>query len=257
MIPKIIHQIYWDFYGNNKDIPKKWKSYHQSWKDKFPEPEYQHILWDYDKSKDLIEKEYNWFLETWNNYPKHIQRVDTVRYFILYHYGGIYADLDCEVRENFYQYLDQKNINLAQSPYQEDGIMNNLMASPEKVELWKKVFDTLENKKNILSTLESTGPRVLKNTFKERNLINILDYNNFNPLKKRPYFYGLVENSFFTPIDNSKSKNWNKAYVVHHGSESWRNEEILHFIYANKIKIFIFLLLVIFLLTKKYVLFTN
>jgi mannosyltransferase OCH1-like enzyme len=44
MIPKIIHQIYWDFYGNDKEIPKKWKNYHNTWKKKFPEPEYKHFL---------------------------------------------------------------------------------------------------------------------------------------------------------------------------------------------------------------------
>ena len=38
-IPKIIHQIYWDFSEQNKPIPEKWKKFHQSWKDNFPEPE--------------------------------------------------------------------------------------------------------------------------------------------------------------------------------------------------------------------------
>ena len=246
MIPKIIHQIYWDFYGNNKDIPKKWKSYSQSWKDKFPETEYQHILWDYDKSKDLIEKEYNWFLETWNNYPKHIQRVDTVRYFIMYHYGGIYADLDCEVRENFYLDLDQNNINLAGNPYSRNPkhTMNNLMASNKKNEKWKKVFDELDKRKKNIFTLNSTGPSILINSLKEEN-IKVLSYNEYNPLKKRGFFRHLVEN-IFTSLDEEKTKGWNTAKVVHHGSESWAQEEILHLIKNYGIIIILLILLIYF-----------
>jgi mannosyltransferase OCH1-like enzyme len=206
--------------------------------------------------RDLIKNEYTWFLENFDNYPKHIQRADSVRYFILYHYGGLYADLDCEVREGFYQYLDQNKINLAQSPYHDDGMMNNLMASPKKIELWKNVFSTLETKKNISSTLESTGPGVLTDTFKEKNNINVLGYNEFNPLKKRPYFYGLIENTFFVPLDNEKAENWHKAYVVHHGSESWRREEILTIIYENKFFLFLFFVLLI-LFVGKYALYSN
>jgi mannosyltransferase OCH1-like enzyme len=45
-------------------------------------------------SRDFIAKEYPWFLSTYDGYAFPIQRVDTVRYFILRHYGGIYLDLD-------------------------------------------------------------------------------------------------------------------------------------------------------------------
>ena len=251
MIPKIIHQIYWDFYGNNKDIPEKWKSHHQSWKDKFPEPEYQHILWDYDKSKDLIEKEYNWFLETWNNYPKHIQRADAIRYFILYRYGGIYADLDCEVRENFYQYLDQNNINLAESIHSNEkrNTMNHLMASDKNNEKWKKVFSNLEKKKKLGSTIESTGPAIL-NVLKDEN-INVLSCKDFNPLKKRPWWRYHIENTFFTTLDEEKMKYWDSAKVVHHSSESWYTEEAYHYIKTYRIFILI-MLFVLIIFTKKF-----
>jgi mannosyltransferase OCH1-like enzyme len=45
-------------------------------------------------SRDFIATEYPWFLSTYDGYSLPIQRVDTVRYFILRHYGGIYLDLD-------------------------------------------------------------------------------------------------------------------------------------------------------------------
>jgi len=39
-------------------------------------------------------KEYPWFLETFDSYPYNIERADVIRYFALYHFGGIYLDLD-------------------------------------------------------------------------------------------------------------------------------------------------------------------
>jgi mannosyltransferase OCH1-like enzyme len=45
-------------------------------------------------SRDLLAKEYPWFVETWDHYRFPIQRADSIRYFILAHYGGIYIDLD-------------------------------------------------------------------------------------------------------------------------------------------------------------------
>lgn len=226
MIPKIIHQTWKD-----KNIPKKWQSYHKSWRDNFPDPEYTHILWTDEDNRNLIKDNYNWFLETYDNYPKNIQRADAVRYFILHYYGGIYADLDCEVRENFYDDLTQDNINLAASPYGPDGKMNNLMASDKGNEKWKIVFDELMKRKKILATTKSTGPCVLDSL--ENKTIRLLDVDNFNPLKMRPWWRHYIENAFFLRLDEEKSKNWDKAKVVHHGTESWAQEEIYHEIKNN------------------------
>jgi mannosyltransferase OCH1-like enzyme len=33
-------------------------------------------------------------VNTWDNYAFPIQRADSIRYFVLYHYGGIYLDMD-------------------------------------------------------------------------------------------------------------------------------------------------------------------
>lgn len=238
MIPKIIHQTWKD---NN--IPKKWKDYHQTWKRHFPENEYKHILWTDENNRNFIKNNYNWFLETYDNYPRNIQRADAIRYFILYHYGGIYADLDCEVRENFYDDLDQNNINIAESPFHDNCLMNNLMASNKDNQTWKIVFKQLEKNKNILMTGASTGPGLLNDSF-TTNEINTLPYRNFNPLKKRQWYRYYIENMFFTPLDNKKSENWDKAKVVHHSSESWAYEEV-EYLVKKFIYPIIFILLII------------
>lgn len=52
------------------------------------EPLYQTLL------ADTTTTRYDWFLEIWDNYPFGIERADAIRYFVLYHFGGIYIDLD-------------------------------------------------------------------------------------------------------------------------------------------------------------------
>lgn len=51
-------------------------------------------LWTDDKSREFIATEYPWFLETFDSYPYPIMRADSIRYFVLAHYGGIYVDMD-------------------------------------------------------------------------------------------------------------------------------------------------------------------
>ncbi len=58
-------------------------------------------FWTEDMSRDFIRNEYPWFIKTYESFRYPIQREQTVRYFILRHYGGIYIDLDF-VRQRSY-----------------------------------------------------------------------------------------------------------------------------------------------------------
>jgi mannosyltransferase OCH1-like enzyme len=51
-------------------------------------------LWTAKSSREFIEKEYPWFLKTYDSYPFGVQRNDALRYFLMRHFGGIYIDLD-------------------------------------------------------------------------------------------------------------------------------------------------------------------
>lgn len=86
-IPKIIHHTW-----RNETIPEKWQAAYASCLDLHPE--YTYKLWTDEGSRDFIRREYPWFLRTFDSYKYPIQRADVIRYFVLYHYGGIYIDLD-------------------------------------------------------------------------------------------------------------------------------------------------------------------
>ncbi|KAH0538829.1 hypothetical protein FGG08_004605 [Glutinoglossum americanum] len=86
-IPRVIHQTF-----ASEEVGGRWGSaqatcleLHRGW---------EYMLWTDAKARYFIEKEYNWFLETYDSYPYMIQRADVIRYFVLAHYGGFYIDLD-------------------------------------------------------------------------------------------------------------------------------------------------------------------
>lgn len=52
------------------------------------------MLWTDSSSRQFVAENYPWFLDTFDSYRYNIQRADAIRYFVLYHYGGVYIDLD-------------------------------------------------------------------------------------------------------------------------------------------------------------------
>ena len=51
-------------------------------------------LWTDEDNREFIAREFPSFLALYDGYDVHIKRVDAVRYFYLYRYGGVYMDLD-------------------------------------------------------------------------------------------------------------------------------------------------------------------
>ena len=56
------------------------------------------MLWTDDLSRQFVETHYPAFLQMYDSYKYPIQRADSIRYFILNHFGGIYMDLDIGCR---------------------------------------------------------------------------------------------------------------------------------------------------------------
>ena len=93
-IPKIIHQIW----IGDREIPTILKEYQQSWIEHHPDWEYR--LWGNDDLESYIFL--NKDLESLFKGPLTLgERVDILRYDILYQYGGIYADFDCVCLKSF------------------------------------------------------------------------------------------------------------------------------------------------------------
>ena len=160
-IPKIIHQTAPE---DREKWPEIWGRYQITWQTKHPD--FQYILWTDEDLDRFMKTEYPDFYPMYMKYDVHIKRVDVARYFILYHYGGIYADMDTECVRRFYDHLPPGKVSVAESSWPGERYQNALMASPRGHPLWLGVFrDLRANAPTCVSNgggnsavVECTGP---------------------------------------------------------------------------------------------------
>lgn len=162
MIPKIIHQTW-----KSSEVPEKFAGYVATWKSLHPDWEYR--LWTDADARSFIAEEYPWFLDTFDGYPDNIARADAIRYFVLFHFGGLYADLDYECLRPMDDLFDGAACVLGTEPSAharylygvERLITNAFMASEPGHPLWERVFEEMESAKNKDSVMVRTGPVML------------------------------------------------------------------------------------------------
>jgi len=95
--PKIIHHIRL----GNLTMKPKWMEANASCVElNKPEDGWKYELWDTERVNAFVAEEYPQILDTFLGYPQEIQRSDSIRYMILYKYGGIYLDLDVKCNKN-------------------------------------------------------------------------------------------------------------------------------------------------------------
>ena len=179
-IPKIIHQT---APADKSKWNPEWYRCQETWKKYFPEPEYKHILWNDDDLANFIKSEYPEYYDIYISYDKNIKRIDMARYFILYKYGGIYADMDYMCFKNFYDLVPNNKISIIKSPYSWEILQNALMISPIGQKFWLKVIEESKKRLNLV-VLQSTGPVLISDVYlKNKSDVNVLPVNLWNPLR--------------------------------------------------------------------------
>jgi mannosyltransferase OCH1-like enzyme len=103
-------------------------------------PSYEIRMWNATIAREFLSNEYAWFLPTYDNYKYPIQKVDALKYFALYHFGGVYMDLDVACRRSLDPLLDFPAWFPEASPL---GVNNDLMASAAKHPIVKKMTEGL------------------------------------------------------------------------------------------------------------------
>lgn len=61
-------------------------------------PRSEYMLWTDETSREFVKTYYPAHLEMFDSYKYPIQRADSIRYFVLHHFGGVYMDLDIGCR---------------------------------------------------------------------------------------------------------------------------------------------------------------
>ena len=237
MIPKIIHQTY-----INESIPKVWAPARKACIDLHPD--YEYIMWTDEKSLAFIKKEYPYFLETFLGYKYPIQRADAIRYFVLYHYGGVYIDLDDGCKRRLDPLLSYNAFVRRTVP---TGISNDIMGAVPQHPFFLRVIESLQgaNRKWVLpyiTIMASTGPLFLsviwKNWLSEHSSEEIEWPGRVRVLM--PDAYNKHNWSFFT-IYKGDSWHGNDARLIFWMGKNWLLITVAGFAIAGVVGMFLWL----------------
>ena len=203
MIPKIIHYCWL----SNDPIPPKLQACMESWKEMLPE--YKFVLWD---TQRFDVNSTPWVSEAFN-VRKYAFATDYIRLYAVYHYGGIYLDMDVEVVKPFSNELLAGNylVGYESSDYT-IGIEAGIFGGEQGAEWLGDCLKYYEDRHFIKSdgsfdTLPL--PRIIWKVLKEK----YIDTKMINPLSP----------DYLTAkcCDNGKIKKTSNTYTIHHFEGSW------------------------------------
>lgn len=219
-IPQIIHHIWRD-----KKIPDHFEEWYQSWRTHHPQWEFH--LWTDEEGRALIADHYGWFLAIYDAYSDDIKRVDALRYFVLYHCGGLYVDLDYEALRPIGPLFEGRDLVLTPEPpahlqahvdklFLDQLLCNALMASTPGHPFWEHVFQLLVTWRQAPGPLDATGPFLLSrayDSFGAKNANCILPYQILCPISSSELWPTL-------PVE-TRALISHDAYAIHHWYGSW------------------------------------
>ena len=215
-VPRIIHQL---APADHSKWHNAWFGCHNTWKTIYPEGKWMHIMWT-DEEMDLFVKNMyrDFYDRVYSKYDKLIKKIDVVRYLILYHFGGLYADMDYECVADFWDMLKKGKASVAESAHEGEGYQNALMASPPRHPFWHYVLYEVMTAIPEPEVLYSTGPNSILRaaSVAPASMLNSLPAEQFS-------VYG------FNEVIHTKSEHEQSfvptvrqgVYAAHHGTGMW------------------------------------
>ena len=99
-VPLRIHQLFFDV---GHPMPRRFHDAAVTWR--LHNPRFQYTLWNKSMVDELINVNYPEIRELFDSYDHWVNRVDVARYLILYHYGGVFVDMDIKSRNDITEFL--------------------------------------------------------------------------------------------------------------------------------------------------------
>lgn len=168
-VPKILHQIW---INERPELPEAWSAARAEWK--AHHPEWKHMIWCKSHARAYIAESHPRYLGVFDGLPHAIQRIDMIRYFFLYDFGGVYCDLDQYPTQNIEPYLETGAQAYFVHSANWSSFTNCLMASKRGAPIWLEVQARLRVRPpwwcigKHLTVMMTTGPcmldSVLRNT---------------------------------------------------------------------------------------------
>jgi hypothetical protein len=232
MIPKIIHQIWYQGINKLPPDPKNKSTIIQK-----NHPNWEYILWDNTKIQKVF-KNNTKILNIYNNLSYLHQKIDFIKYCILYEYGGVYLDTDITLLKPFddiltkYQNYDciLSNLNLNKIKsyifcFNKQCINNGVILSQKNSKFMLYLINNINqnhtckfydlNSSMCINRL--TGPGLVStsyNNYPNKDIIKILDYSYFEPC-------------ILKDLCDIKSN----TITVHHHATTWINPQLTNMIY--------------------------
>tara|TARA_R110000744_G_scaffold303743_1_gene412335 strand:+ start:30 stop:752 length:723 start_codon:yes stop_codon:yes gene_type:complete len=208
MIPKIIHQIYFDFHNKKiEEIPlfntssKRIQEFN---------PDYEYKLWSEKECEDVVKENLPQHYDFYKSMKFKIQQIDYMRFVLLYVYGGIYIDLDLIPIRKLDSTLNQKFFSYSLRdliPGHHEFVQNDFMGSIKNFKLWEIIFAACEinyHKKLAMEVYEVRKGRFVLHTtgpsFFSKILKKVLP--NYNP--QLYYVFTKWKNNNWKKVDRSK-----------------------------------------------------
>jgi inositol phosphorylceramide mannosyltransferase catalytic subunit len=225
-IPKIIHQTWKDH-----QVPDGFRRFAATWKKKHTD--WKYLLWTDEMNRNFIKEKFPDFLSRYDSYTTNIQRVDAVRYFILYKYGGVFVDLDFECCRNIVPLLRDNTCVFGKESHEhctehnKDMIISNaFMAATSGNSFFASLCTALKEEHPLVNdpyddVLETTGPFMLSRVYENyerKDEITLVEEELLYPLSKRT----LTDASDNKPeavrmLETAMST----AYAIHHYVGTW------------------------------------
>jgi len=159
-------------------------------------PGWGYRLWTDEDNERFVNEYYPELAELYHSFTYAIQRVDVIRFLILYALGGVYADLDIECLQPIDSVLDGTHFVASYEHAQHAKwlnepflVSNAFMASPKHHPFLEAVITRLRKTNpragNAQDVLESTGPIMLTNVYKSYagNDVLLLDEKMVSPFQ--------------------------------------------------------------------------
>jgi mannosyltransferase OCH1-like enzyme len=228
-IPKIIHQV-WD---NRDELPNALQEIAKTWKDFHPEWEYK--LWNKAMIDEFLTLHFPDFIPYYKAYLHDLQRWFAVRYLILYHYGGLYVDIDYECLEPLDTLFGASTCCMGMEPGENSMYFNKpvvvgnaFMASIPRHNYFGKIIEDLKVNNNktfsphtIYQIMESAGPFLttrVHNVYPDKDEITLIPAELVTPLTLNEIRIFLNGNE--TPEMEDKIE---KAFAIHYFLQTWKN----------------------------------
>ena len=223
MIPRIIHQTW-----KNEHVPRRMSAWQESWQKHHPDWEYR--LWTDRDNRAFLKQHYPWLLPIYDGYPEPVMRADLVRYFILHHTGGVYADLDLECLRPIDSLLVDRQLVIGLEPPQHglrelarkrglnEILCNAFMASVPGHSFWDTVAEQLQRYAGESSPLDVSGPFMLTKAWQnapERDAVTLVESALLYPVTAEDAEAGRTGQVLH------KGGHGESAFTVHHWEGTW------------------------------------